>query len=183
MCNCQKPPKGIEYYPFTPKWHRLRPHLTNPDFRAVLERDFNKFTYGTWHERFGPGQFPFEFESCDWASERRGRTPGYWRFVKHGACHWLVNANLKLAELAEPARLWRILTSDEHSTVWDGEKTLFDMNFSALRIPPEEAFALACGRELKPGEQLKVHLAEHYTRDQRHTREQRRIMKSQEAIA
>ena len=157
------PPKGIRYYPFTRNWHRVRPHLTNPEFRAVLERDFNKFTFGRWGKPFGPGQFPFDFESCDWACERRGRRAAYWQFVKHAACHWLVNANLTLAELSEPKRAWRILTTQAHSTVWGGELTLFDMNFSALQVPPQEAFALACGRELKPGKQLTVHLAQSTT--------------------
>ncbi len=156
---------GIRYYPFTRNWHRIRPHLTNPEFRAVLERDFNKFTFGRWGETFGPGQLPFEFESCAWACERRGRPPAYWQYVKHSACHWLVNANLKLAELAEPKRAWRILTSQAHSTVWDGDLTLFDMNFAALQVAPEEAFALAYGRELKPGKQLRVYLAEHYSKE------------------
>ena len=32
-------------------------------------------------------------------------------------------------------------------------------------VPPQEAFALACGRELKLGKQLTVHLAQHYTKD------------------
>lgn len=159
------PPEGIRYYPFTRKWHRIRPHLTNPAFREILERDFNKYTYGLWRERFGVGQLPIEFEGCGWACERRGRPPAYWHFVKHAACHWLVNANLKLAELSEPKSAWRILTSQAHSTVWDGVSTLFDMNFSALQVPPAEAFALAFGRELKPGKQVRVCLAEHYTRD------------------
>ena len=48
MSNTKEPPKGIEYYPFTNKWHRIRPHLTNPEFRAILERDFNKYTKGRW---------------------------------------------------------------------------------------------------------------------------------------
>jgi hypothetical protein len=54
-----------------------------------------------------------------------------------------VNAALRLAELVEPDGAWRIVTSDEHSTVWDGDRTLFDMQFSALDIDPEECFRLA----------------------------------------
>ena len=163
----RKPPKQIRYYPFVRKWQRIRPHLTNPEFRAILERDFNKFTFGTWGQRFGPGQFPFELETCGWDWERRGRHPEYWKYVKHAACHWLVNANLKLAELAEPKRPWRILTAQAHSTVWDGEVVLFDMSYSALMVPPEVAFARACGRELKPGKQLTVHMAKHWTKAKR----------------
>ena len=151
----KKAPEGLQYYPFTRKWRTVRPHLTDPDFRAVLERDFNKFTFGKWGDLFGPGQFPADFETCAWRSGRAH----YWQFVNHSACHWLVNANLKLAELSEPRRRWRILTSERHSTVWDGELTLFDMNFSALRIQPEYAFEFAYQEELAPGEQLQIRFA------------------------
>jgi hypothetical protein len=41
---------------------------------------------------------------------------------------------LKLAMQVEPNRIWHIVTSDEHSTVWDGKKTLSDMNFLALGV-------------------------------------------------
>jgi hypothetical protein len=150
------PPDGIRYYPFSRNWRRIMPHLSNSDFRAVLERDFHKYTFGRWGKPFGPGQFPEEFETCAWACARRGRPAAYWQFVKYGACHWLVNANLKLAELAEPKRTWRILTSSVHSTVWDGVLTLFDMNFSALQVSPAAAFELANTRELKPGKQIRV---------------------------
>lgn len=152
----KKAPEGIQYYPFTRKWRKVCPHLTDPVFRAVLERDFNKFTFGKWGEVFGPGQFPDDFETCAW---RSGRPAQYWQFVNHSACHWLVNANLKLAELSEPRRRWRILTSEIHSTVWDGELTLFDMAFSALSIPPEYAFEAAFQEELAPGEQLQIGFA------------------------
>ena len=76
-----------------------------------------------------------------------------------------MNANLKLAELSEPDREWRILTSQAHSTVWDGKLTLFDMNFSALRVSPEEAFERANKRQLKPGKRLKVFLAQTTVKD------------------
>lgn len=160
-----RPPKGIHYYPFIRKWYRIRPHLNNPDFRSILESDFKKFTMGRWGEKFGPGDYPADFESCWWYPNRPGRWPAYWQFVKHAACHWLVNSNLKLAELSEPKRSWRILTSKWHSTVWDGELTLFDMNYSAFGVAPEDAFLDAYGRELKPGSQLIVGSAAHYIKE------------------
>ena len=88
----------------------------------------------------------------------RGPNPAYWRYVKHAACHWLVNFNLRLAEQVEPKRTWRIVSSDAHSTVWDGELTLFDFNFHALCIEPEAAFRLASegGQVLKPSREIKV---------------------------
>ena len=68
-----------------------------------------------------------------------------------GKCHWLVNFNLRLAMLTEPERLWRIITSGKHSSVWDGEHTLFDLNFLALGIPPDECFEMAYETELPVG--------------------------------
>ena len=118
------------------------------------------YTYGRWRKRFKPGQFPRDHESCDWGINHRGKEPRFWRYVKHSACHWLVNFNLRLAQLAEPDRPWQILTSDDHSTVWDGDQTLFDLNFVALGVPPEECFRLANGKQLKPGSELRVYLAE-----------------------
>src|SRR5947208_3206055 len=136
----QTPPLKIRYYDPVRNWRKLKPYLDVPDLNHVLVNDFNKFTFGRWRKPFRQGEYPCDFESCDWACSRRGRRPAYWRYVKHAACHWLVNFNLRLAMLVEPRRSWRILTSNEHSTVWDGEETLFDLNFLALGVPPGTAF-------------------------------------------
>ena len=66
---------------------------------------------------------------------------------------------------AVPDRPWRIITSDLHSTVWDGEKTLFDFNYQAMGVPPDDCFANAFEDELEPGELSEVGFAEHYTGD------------------
>jgi hypothetical protein len=154
----------MRYYDLKGHWtRRIEPHLDDEWLNAILVRDFNKFTYGRWRQVFTAGQYPREFESCDWSIEHRGKEPRYWRYVKHSACYWLVNFNLRLAQLAEPRRPWCILTSDEHSTVWDGDQTLFDFNFLALGVAPEECFRLANRRQLKPGRELKVYLAEHFS--------------------
>lgn len=110
---------------------------------------------------------PTKFGSCDWQFAHRGRPPAFWAYTKHSACHWLASFALELAMATLPRRSWRILTSDQHSTVWDGEATLFDLNFCAMGIPPDECFRLARerGRELKPGKHLRVHFAEHYMRE------------------
>lgn len=152
----------MEYYPFVKKWSKIKPHLINKEFQDILVRDFNKFTYGRWGIEFKHGMIPFEHESCDWWCNRKGRRPEYWNYVKHAACHWLVNANLKLAQLVEPKEDWQIVTSDNHSTVWNGNDILFDMNFSALGVDPQEGFNTAYyeGELLQIGKQLKVYMAE-----------------------
>ena len=134
----------IQHYPVVKEWRRkIKPHLNNPELQAILAADFNKYTVGRWGTRFRPGQLPGDFETCDWELAIRGRHPEYFKYVKHGACHWLVNFNHHLAKLVEPNRTWRIITSNEHSTVWDNNLTLFDMNGLALYGSAVECFEAA----------------------------------------
>jgi len=155
---------SIKFYPVVKNWSRkICPHLDNPTLQKVLVSDFNKYTTGRWGERFRLGQYPADFESCDWSCSVRGRHPRYFQYVKHGACHWLVNFNLTLAQLVEPKKEWRIVTSLIHSTVWDGEHTLFDLNGLALfKGGAPECFVLAAlapgSRELALGELDEVDL-------------------------
>jgi hypothetical protein len=71
-----------------------------------------------------------------------------------------VNFSLRLATLVEPEKPWRIITSQKHSTVWDGGDTLFDFNFQAFGIDPNECFETAFEKELKLGKYLRVYLPE-----------------------
>lgn len=159
----------MKYYPFVKNWAKIKPHLEDELFLKILTRDFNKYTSGRWKKAFKKGMKPFDFESCDWHCERKGRRPQYWDYVKHAACHWLVNANLRLATLAEPNQEWQIVTSQKHSTVWNGNDILFDMNFSALQVDPQEGFDLAYfeGDLLEIGQYMKTYMASHYSKDKR----------------
>jgi len=152
----------MEYYDLKKNWRKVKRHLDHPEVQKILVRDFNRFTWGRWRRKFKPGMLPGDFESCDWQFNHRGRRPAFWRYTKHSACHWLVNFSLRLAERVEPTRAWRIITSDEHSTVWDGDRLLFDFNFQAMGISPQECFDLAYKEELAPGKLLVVHFAEHW---------------------
>jgi hypothetical protein len=157
----------MDFYDFKRHWtRRIAPHLTRPEFTDVLVRDFNRFTFGRWGTPFVLGDVPAKFETCDWNLWHRGREPRYWAYVKHSACHWLANSNLALAKLSEPKRAWRIVTSDQHSTVWDGDTVLFDMNGAAL-MSVEQAFGMASdgpnAHKLAIGEELVVEDAEHYS--------------------
>lgn len=155
----------MKYYSFVKNWRKIKPLLSDETVQGVLVRDFNRFTFGRWRERFLRGMLPCEFESCDWRFSKAGRHPEYWNYVKHSACHWLVNFNLELAKLVEPKKQWRIVSSQAHSTVWDGEETLFDMNFSALGVDPNEAFSLANEEHLPIGKRLIVYYADHYSKE------------------
>jgi len=152
----------IKYYDLRRKWRKVERHLENPRVADTLVRDFNKFTYGHLRRRFTAGQYPCEFEGLHWDNGHRGRRPRFWQYVCSATSHWLVNFELELARLVEPDRKWRIIT-DKHSTVWDGEDTLFEFNFLAFDIPPKECFDLASGHELEPGQHRKCGYPDHYS--------------------
>jgi hypothetical protein len=161
----------LRYYDLKKSWPKRR-HIGHPDVQQILVKDFNKFTYGRWRQEFLPGMVPTEFESCDWQYGHKGRRPAFWNYTKHAACHWLVNFCLRLAQLVEPDREWRIITSQKHSTVWDGAYLLFDFNFQALGVSPKDCFDAANEEHLNPGEYMEVDWAEHYSVDAARRRDQ-----------
>ena len=57
-----------------------------------------------------------------------------------------------IAQKAKPTEKWRILQSDLHSTVWNGKDLLFDANFLAKKIKPDECFAMAICIDANPVE-------------------------------
>jgi hypothetical protein len=150
--------KEIRHYSVVKNWKKIQDNIYHPDAQSILEHDFNKYTQGRWGLRFELGEFPGIYDDCGWQIGRRGRTPEYFQYVKPGACHWLVNFYLTVAMLTTPSKDWRILTSDEHSTVWDGQKTVFDPNFLAIGVSAPETYKMARfgGEELAVGEYLEV---------------------------
>ena len=157
--------KQMKYYDLKKHWRRVRPHLADKKLNNILVRDFNKFTFGRWGRNFTHDDLPSDFEFCDWRHGKRGRPPAFWSYTSHLACHWLVNFNLRLAMLVMPDKPWRIVTSAEHSTVWDGNDLIFDFNFQAFGIDPNECFDSAYHRELPPGEYRRLYWPEHYTKE------------------
>lgn len=177
-------PAGISYYDLKKNWRKVRPHLSDPALNDILVENFNKFTSGRWNKPFSHGQYPHEFESCDWWCDHKGRMPAFWKYTKHSACHWLVNFTLKLAQMVMPDREWRIITSQKHSTAWDGRDTLFDFNFQAMGITADECFRLAySGRELRPGQFLTVHTPEHFSVDVARAHRQREKRRAHNGVA
>lgn len=159
--------KPLKYFNLKKHWAKqVVPHLKDRELNELLVRDFNRFTWGTWRRKFKPGDLPEQIESCDWRFDHRRPWPKYWAYVKHSACHWIANFSLRLAMLVEPSKEWRIVTSDGHSTVWDGDDTLFDFNFQALGITPVDCLKIAWtkGEMLPVGKYLKTYCPEHYTR-------------------
>lgn len=150
----------MQYWDLKKNWtKKVQLHLNHPTVVQVLVRDFNRFTMGRSKRVFTVGMMPRDFESCDWrwGHGRKGPEPRYWNYVCHSACHWLVNFSLRLAEQVDPVRSWQIVTSQKHSTVWDGEETLFDFNFQAMEIDADECFLLArYGKGRDKGRVLRV---------------------------
>ena len=156
----------FKYYDPVKHWRKIKPHLSDPIVMNQLYEDFSKYVegrFGRFGHIFKRGEWPLDYESVDWQLDRGpGRPPAFHKLVKHGACHWLVNTNLLLAQRAEPKLNWSIITSEKHSTVHADPYTLFDLNFTALGIDPDEAFDLAMtdGVILKPGNFLVTGIAE-----------------------
>ena len=147
--------RSPEFYPIQSQWRKLKPiyesekawQMWYPEMCAYLRdclEDEYFVTIPTPPNT--PDTWPATFDGCSWrdGTTRRGRYPGYWRFVCHSACHWVANLNLYVATKAEPDRDWKIISSDLHSTVWDvATKTLWETNFLAFGISARETYKMA----------------------------------------
>jgi hypothetical protein len=148
--------KRYRYYDAIRNWGKIESHLNDSKIRSVLTADFSKYLHDRMNVAMDPSKFPGDYEDWPWLLARQDGSPAFWKLVKHGACHWLVNTNLLLAQRVAPNRNWRILHSDAHSTVWDGVSTFFDLNFKALRIAPSQTWKLASagGKTMEPGKMI-----------------------------
>jgi hypothetical protein len=143
----------FKYYDFSRHWSKLLlPVIESPQAQCILKEDFRMYLAIkrenfveqarrnqiaiTGHEwRYDPEKMPVDYDSCAWRFGRR--LPAWHTYVCHGACHFIVNTLLYVASTAMPTRAWRIVTSDAHSTLWDGQYTLFDLNFVTIKVPVE----------------------------------------------
>ena len=158
----------IDFYPVQQRWRKVGPIYRSRMAAALWHPDMEAFEQGRAEERGYPYRptpwrqdlTPSHYDSCDWrwSSGRRGPQPAFWAYTCHSACHWLASLNLWVAMRAEPDRPWRILSSDAHSTVWDGAEMLWDLNFLALGVSASDAWDLAAdepdSQELPIGQPL-----------------------------
>lgn len=141
----------MKYYPIQNRWQKLKHFYLSSEAAEIWFPEMEAFQESKCEDNnfpFRPKEFtndlrPRDYDGCDWRLGHRGRQPHYWDFVCHAACHWVVSLHLWVAEQAEPDRDWRIVSANTHSTVWDGEDTLFDGNFLALGVDADEAWELA----------------------------------------
>jgi hypothetical protein len=151
----QVAPGDIAYYDLKKHWTRkIVPHLDDKELNDILTRDFSCYTLDRWGHVIRGDQFPQDYETAIIDLDHRGPPPRYWMYTKHAAGHYLVNFSLRLAMLSLPHHSWRILTSDFHSTVWNGDNLLFDFNFLRREVPPKQCFVVSDEEELAPGEYM-----------------------------
>jgi hypothetical protein len=151
----------MKFYPVTENWTLIKRYVEDEDVRQALNSDFNKYTMARFGKPFGPGQFPADFEDKE-RLKYSGNVQEPFRYVKMGAAHWTVNFSLMVAMRVAPEKPWCIIRTLNHSSVWDGENTVFDiygMAFFELGAP--ESFIRAVrgtnSQELEPGELLKTY--------------------------
>lgn len=156
---------ALTYYPLQKRWRKVGPIYRSKAAAAIWHPEMEAYAaaraedYGYQHKPtpWSEDLRPEHWDSCDWrwSHGRRGPQPAFWEYVCHSACHWTCSLHLWVAQRAEPDRPWRIVTSQKHSTVWDGDSTLWDGNFLALGVPANEAWGLAAeqddSEELLPG--------------------------------
>ena len=141
----------MEYYPIQKNWRKAKDIYSSPEAKAIWYPDMILFKemkaeetgVKQWYPTDSPELTPSDFESCYWRYGRKGRQPAFWKYVCHAACHHLVGLGLYAATIVEPNQNWRVIGNEYHSTVWDGEDTLWDLNYTALGIDPDEAFKIA----------------------------------------
>lgn len=155
----------MEYYDIQKNWRKLKPHFQAEDLQVVWQEGLSRFeyirAYDNWKKGFRsdkpfemwkPSKFelPTTTESCDWRAMypertgKRGPQPAYFDYVRHGACHYMVDFYWHVANRALPEYDWIVVSSDTHSTVWAvGTDILFDPQFLALGIDADEAWEMA----------------------------------------
>jgi hypothetical protein len=69
MTRMLKAPEGIEYYDLEKNWEKVKPHLGDSELKKILARDMNKFTYGTWRQKFSHGDLPCDFDERAWVDD------------------------------------------------------------------------------------------------------------------
>ena len=148
-------PADFRYYPLARNWTKIiKPVFESAEAQAILFRDYKKYIKGKQHNlnkmygdngedtrvswNYKKKDMPRDWDSVDWRYDRVGRPPAYDQYVCWGGCHWVVNTLLYTACEVYPETDWRIITSDMHSTVWDGGHLFFDLNYMALKLSSEE---------------------------------------------
>ena len=171
-------PADFKYFAIGKHWtNKIKPVFESQYAQKILHHDFKRYIKSKERDinnhykdmgldkkaefSFKKGDELWDWDIGWWRYSRIGRPPAYDNYVCHQACHWVVNTLLYSATNAFPKKQWQIITSDKHSTVWDGKVTFFDLNYLAMQITPEVCFEntfMADGLSILPvGQYLRCH--------------------------
>jgi hypothetical protein len=139
-----KLPSDCQYFDIEAHWDGLEPIYESDNVKLACRVEYNSLLIARWlvdgkcyplelHKNF---KYPEFFDETDWRTEQPEKP--YYKWTCSESCHWISNVNLLVAMFYQPEREWRLIKSREHSTVWDGETTIFETQFLALGIPVEE---------------------------------------------
>lgn len=141
--------RGAKPFDFKTNWRKVSKAFRSDEYRHRVLVDLDKYAEARGWDLMKRRELPCDFDSCSWRCSHPDANRVFCKYVCHGACHWLANANLVAAKIAFPDKPWRIVSSEDldaddddehdrsHSTVWDGDKTFFDPNMFAL-FPDED---------------------------------------------
>jgi hypothetical protein len=163
----------LKYYDIPGNWKKIRKFVSDPGFKDILQHDLNVLLKSRCNKEFQRGGIPLYYSGTDWwcpgvqYRPENGRMPPYWKYIFYGAQHWMANSYLYLAKKVEPDKPWGIMHTLCYSVVYDGDKTLFDLQGLALQIPPADVYRWADGVELGVGEYRDVYPSMHFKEDVR----------------
>ncbi len=152
--------KRVIYVNIQKYWRKLKPLFESPEATKIWQRNFVDYYEQRKSNCVKSGHSkarepwrlvlssPSQFDSCDWRyhDQPPGPRPRFWDYACHSACHWVADLGMFVATRGFPQMDWCIITSEKHSTVWNGSikyPMLFDINFSAIGVAPDEAWKLA----------------------------------------
>jgi hypothetical protein len=130
-----KLPLDCVYFPIEKCWQELSPIFESETIRELTRYEMNSFLVARWevkgktddlilHKTF---KYPVEFDEADWA-----RTHQYHAWVCSASCHFMCNVNLAVLKIYQPEKDWKLIFSRKHSTIWDGDHLIYDMQSLAL---------------------------------------------------
>lgn len=131
----------MKFYNVQKNWSKIKPIIETEECKNIWYHDLeissltkaDQFGFDYHQRDYDEVEYPMDYDSCDWRYDSgRGRKPNYYKYVVHGRCHWVVNMNLYTAMKLIPHKEWRIVSGDIHSTVWNGEDMVFDINYFIL---------------------------------------------------
>jgi len=143
------------HYNIQKNWKKLKPIYESQECRALWYEGCVTYVQSKFEDHgieFDPERYTYNFittpsviESSDWqyGFGKRGRKPAFWQYALAHACHWMAEKDLYIAKKIAPEFDWVIISSEEHTTVFNGIDTIFDTTYNAMGISAEVAYKSA----------------------------------------